>query len=225
MTTPAATTATPNTTHPDQAQAQAPVSLPRLTIAFCTQCRWNLRAAYYAQELLQTFGTAFGEVALVPSTGGEFVVALTYYRQPIPEEQDAGRDAGEEVNGGEGDGEGKYEVQRTVLWDRKVDGGFPETKVLKGRVRDLVEPGRGLGHTDRALRKGMDKQKEEEKECRKGDADGVAGVAGGSTSAPASAPASAAAPAPAAVDASKKDAEGNAEGNVDDQAQDCQDCR
>lgn len=36
-----------------------------------------------------------------------------------------------------------------ILWDRKTDGGFPETKELKRRVRDLVEPGRGLGHVDR----------------------------------------------------------------------------
>lgn len=36
-----------------------------------------------------------------------------------------------------------------VLWDRKVDGGFPETKELKRRVRDVIEPGRNLGHVDR----------------------------------------------------------------------------
>ncbi len=40
-------------------------------------------------------------------------------------------------------------VQEHVLWDRKIDGGFPETKELKRRVRDLVEPGKGLGHVDR----------------------------------------------------------------------------
>lgn len=38
---------------------------------------------------------------------------------------------------------------RTVLWDRKTDGGFPETKELKRRVRDVIEPGRDLGHVDR----------------------------------------------------------------------------
>jgi hypothetical protein len=35
-----------------------------------------------------------------------------------------------------------------VLWDRKEDGGFPETKMLKQKVRDVVDPGRGLGHVD-----------------------------------------------------------------------------
>lgn len=36
-----------------------------------------------------------------------------------------------------------------VLWDRTVDGGFPETKELKRRVRDVIEPQRNLGHVDR----------------------------------------------------------------------------
>lgn len=40
-------------------------------------------------------------------------------------------------------------MQSTTLWDRKVDGGFPETKELKRRVRDVIEPGRDLGHVDR----------------------------------------------------------------------------
>lgn len=30
-----------------------------------------------------------------------------------------------------------------------MDGGFPETKVLKQRVRDVIDPQRNLGHSDR----------------------------------------------------------------------------
>lgn len=37
----------------------------------------------------------------------------------------------------------------TLLWERKRDGGFPEAKVLKQRVRDLIDPQRDLGHIDR----------------------------------------------------------------------------
>ncbi|GJD96166.1 SelT/SelW/SelH family protein [Methylobacterium iners] len=47
---------------------------PRLAITFCTQCRWLLRAAWMAQELLSTFGDEIGEVALVPGTGGVFLI-------------------------------------------------------------------------------------------------------------------------------------------------------
>ncbi|MDV7210859.1 selenoprotein W-related protein [Azotobacter beijerinckii] len=36
------------------------------------------------------------------------------------------------------------------IWERKADGGFPEAKVLKQRVRDRIDPGRDLGHSDRS---------------------------------------------------------------------------
>jgi selenoprotein W-related protein len=37
-----------------------------------------------------------------------------------------------------------------IIWDRKVDGGFPDARTLKQRVRDRLDPGRDLGHLDRA---------------------------------------------------------------------------
>ena len=88
---------------------------PRVAITFCTQCHWLLRAAWMAQELLSTFGTDLGEVALVPGTGGVFSITV-----------------------------GGHEV-----WERKRDGGFPDVKALKGRVRDRLDPGRDLGPLDR----------------------------------------------------------------------------
>ena len=35
------------------------------------------------------------------------------------------------------------------IWERKRDGGFPEAKELKQRVRDRIDPQRSLGHNDR----------------------------------------------------------------------------
>ena len=49
---------------------------PRIAIRYCTQCRWLLRAAWTAQELLTTFVSDLGEVALIPGTGGVFEVWL-----------------------------------------------------------------------------------------------------------------------------------------------------
>ncbi|MCC6492497.1 MAG: SelT/SelW/SelH family protein [Pirellulales bacterium] len=49
---------------------------PRIEIVYCTQCRWLLRAAWMAQELLTTFGAELGEVALVPGTGGVFQIRV-----------------------------------------------------------------------------------------------------------------------------------------------------
>lgn len=89
---------------------------PRIAITYCTQCQWLLRAGWMAQELLSTFGTDLGEVALVPATGGRFEIRLN----------------------------------ETLIWERKADGGFPDAKTLKQRVRDHLDPGRDLGHIDRA---------------------------------------------------------------------------
>lgn len=48
----------------------------RVEIEYCTQCRWLLRAAWMAQELLTTFDTDLTAVSLIPSTGGVFEVRL-----------------------------------------------------------------------------------------------------------------------------------------------------
>lgn len=49
---------------------------PRIEIEYCTQCRWLLRAAWMAQELLTTFEAELGGVALVPGSGGVFDVRV-----------------------------------------------------------------------------------------------------------------------------------------------------
>lgn len=45
---------------------------------------------------------------------------------------------------------GIFEVRAAgqVVWSRATEGGFPEVSELKRRVRDVVAPGRSLGHTD-----------------------------------------------------------------------------
>jgi selenoprotein W-related protein len=88
---------------------------PRVEIVYCRQCRWLMRAAWMAQELLNTFEEDLDEVALIPGTGGIFEVRMG----------------------------------NQVIWSRAVEGGFPEIKVLKQRVRDKVAPGKDLGHSDK----------------------------------------------------------------------------
>jgi selenoprotein W-related protein len=88
---------------------------PRVEIAYCTQCRWLLRAAWMAQELLSTFADELGEVALAPGTGGVFQIS----------------------------------VDEELIWDRAVNGGFPDIKELKQLVRDRIAPAKQLGHSDR----------------------------------------------------------------------------
>ena len=57
-------------------ERQTPVSKPRIEIRYCTLCRWMLRAAWLAQELLSTFDSDLGEVALVPASTGEFKILV-----------------------------------------------------------------------------------------------------------------------------------------------------
>lgn len=45
-------------------------------ITYCTQCRWLLRAAWLAQELLTTFEQDLHGVTLTPGTGGVFDITL-----------------------------------------------------------------------------------------------------------------------------------------------------
>lgn len=87
----------------------------RVEIEYCTQCRWLLRAAWMAQELLTTFDTDLTAVSLMPGTGGIFEVRLN----------------------------------DIVLFNRKAEERFPESKELKQLIRDHIDPDRNLGHSDR----------------------------------------------------------------------------
>ncbi len=53
-----------------------PLAEHRIDIEYCTQCRWLLRAAWLAQELLTTFESDIRSVSLVPGSGGIFEVRL-----------------------------------------------------------------------------------------------------------------------------------------------------
>ncbi|MFT4227161.1 SelT/SelW/SelH family protein [Micropruina sp.] len=49
---------------------------PIVTIRYCIDCRWLLRAQWYQGELLQTFADDLDGVMLIPSLGGMFRVAV-----------------------------------------------------------------------------------------------------------------------------------------------------
>ncbi|KAI1958212.1 hypothetical protein LOZ58_005327 [Ophidiomyces ophidiicola] len=94
-------------------------------------------AVQYGQELLSTFSTILGEVALIPSTSGTFTISILY-------KSDA-----------------DFATQETMLWDRRLNGGFPETKQLKSLVRNIIDPNRGLGHIDRAMARSQLQQQQQ----------------------------------------------------------------
>lgn len=67
----------------------SPAPKPRVSILYCRQCNWLLRAAWLAQELLTTFSEELAEVALQPGSGGKLEVRLD--GALIFSRQDAGR--------------------------------------------------------------------------------------------------------------------------------------
>jgi selenoprotein W-related protein len=67
------------------------LSLPVVEIEYCRQCRWLLRAAWTAQELLTTFDGEISGVMLKPGTGGVFNVSVDGER--VWSRKDAGRHA------------------------------------------------------------------------------------------------------------------------------------
>jgi len=87
---------------------------PSVQIEYCCRCKWGLRAAYMAQEILNTFEADLYSVNLAPSMEGG-----TYKITVLPSNK--------------------------VIWDRKVDNGFPESKEAKRRLRDFLFPDRELG--------------------------------------------------------------------------------
>jgi len=101
------------------------VPLPAVTIEYCDRCRWLHRASWVSTELSITFPTpAIKGITLIPytshETAGRFRVWL--FRDDRPP---------------------------VLVWDRKVEGGFPELKVLKQRIRDQIQPAKSLGHSDK----------------------------------------------------------------------------
>ena len=61
----------------------------KVRIRYCMQCRWLLRSAWMAQELLTTFDTEISELTLEPGTGGVFEV--TANDELVWSRKDAGR--------------------------------------------------------------------------------------------------------------------------------------
>lgn len=90
---------------------------PNVAITYCTGCRWLLRASYYGQDLLTTFDSEINSLTLIPS------------RPPAKGGQFAVHVDGD-----------------AVLWDRFVQGRFPESKELKQLLRDKLNPSKDLGH-------------------------------------------------------------------------------
>ena len=106
----------------DHNRVQQLKAKPTVSIEYCTGCKWLLRSAWLAQELLTTFERDLGSVSLQPNSdrpGGVFIVRI----------------------------DGQVIWDRT----KEETKGFPESKELKQLVRDIINPDMSLGHSDKVI--------------------------------------------------------------------------
>eukprot|EP00578_Thalassiosira_sp_NH16_P016591 CAMPEP_0181110574 /NCGR_PEP_ID=MMETSP1071-20121207/18792_1 /TAXON_ID=35127 /ORGANISM="Thalassiosira sp., Strain NH16" /LENGTH=405 /DNA_ID=CAMNT_0023194365 /DNA_START=66 /DNA_END=1283 /DNA_ORIENTATION=+ len=110
-----------------------------ISIEYCNACRWMLRSTWLASELLTTFANDSNLACVTMKPMGP----------PMSEEGGIFRilSSRRERDGIE-DGGGSSTMHEVVLWDRKVEGRFPESKEVKQLVRDCVDPDKDLGHSD-----------------------------------------------------------------------------
>ncbi|KAF8322208.1 hypothetical protein DL93DRAFT_2072078 [Clavulina sp. PMI_390] len=106
---------------------------PSVIIEYCDRCRWLHRATWTQTELYLTFpAPAIKSITLIghnsADTGGRFRIWLTY--APAVDA-----------------------VSTVLIWDRKTRGGFPELKEVKQIIRDHIQPGTSLGHSDKKDKK------------------------------------------------------------------------
>ncbi|SJX65268.1 uncharacterized protein SRS1_16091 [Sporisorium reilianum f. sp. reilianum] len=114
----------------------AGLPMPLVVIEYCHRCKFGLRANWIQQELLSTFAPSPPNADSAADTASVASVML------IPKVDDVSA--------------GRFRVYiaadasgLALVWDRKVQGGFPEMRVLKQKVRDVVNPRFGLGHSDK----------------------------------------------------------------------------
>ncbi|CCF49508.1 hypothetical protein NDA11_004304 [Ustilago hordei] len=132
----------------DLSAASAGMAKPLVIIEYCQRCKFGLRANWIQQELLSTFAptittidsAGIGSIMLIPKIDDESSGRFRIYLLPSSlSSADLEAEEGGTV----------YSGGLRLVWDRKTQGGFPEMKVLKQRVRDLINPHFGLGHSDR----------------------------------------------------------------------------
>ena len=140
------TTETPIHSAPDIPPPIAPeqtdaVPKPCLVIEYCDRCRWMHRAIWLQTELLITFSEKGALDNDAPkASGGGYLASSMLVPQAKPETA------------------GRFRVWLVLanavelIWDRKTQGGFPELRELKNRVRDKIAPTQHLGHSELASR-------------------------------------------------------------------------
>lgn len=118
---------------------------PKVIIQYCAKCKWQNRAVWYLQEVLQTFNDfeknlVVKEVSVQPSfeQPGLFLVIL------LKTEEDELKPLEEVVIYKK-----KFKKTTEAQNDDFYYDGFPDSKFLKTLIRDQLSPDEKLGHIDK----------------------------------------------------------------------------
>lgn len=113
--------------------------LPRVIIQYCSKCKWQNRAVWYATELLQTFEDSLKDISLQPIVDqpGAFQVLLQKPNETIIVYKRRFKSKELALKYGDIDGS-QLEI---YYYD-----GFPDSKLLKVLIRDLLDESVSLGH-------------------------------------------------------------------------------
>lgn len=105
----------------------------KVSIEYCNKCKWQQRAVWYMQELLQTFDGKINEISLVPNneTPGTFKVTLLHNdKEKILYKK-------------------KMKKSSVAQNEPYIYEGFPDSKFLKVLLRNEISPEENLGHVDK----------------------------------------------------------------------------
>lgn len=100
-------------------------------VRFCYRCKWTLRATWMATEILQSFAEDLTAVKLVPSEPGIYQIMVKIFRYE-----------GADVDLNESQ---RVVESECVIWDRKIEDGFPYPKDIKRRLKKRIFPEKELG--------------------------------------------------------------------------------
>lgn len=120
---------------------------PLIVILYCSKCKWQSRAVWYLQEILQTFDGEIKMVSLEPVVDQPGTFQVSFYKDgpssPIILYKRRYKNADLAVKYGDEDG---------LMSQSYYHDGFPDSKYLKTLIRDALHTTgsvlRSLGHVD-----------------------------------------------------------------------------
>lgn len=117
---------------------------PKVTIQYCSKCKWQNRAVWYLQELLQTFDGIIQDISLQPIAEQPGIFQVLVAQSENDEETVIYKRRFKSVELALKYGDKDGTQSESYYYD-----GFPDSKFLKSLIRDFLGDKRKLDHIDK----------------------------------------------------------------------------